>query len=100
MGTDEMNVSINAAGGHNGVFACDNFGIRPDDDRYSWLNVGVSCFTDPGDRSVLNSNFRLDNSALIDNDRVRNHRVPMPLTRHRFSQVRPKRHRFSEVRPR
>ena len=67
---DEMDVGVEAAGGEDLAFAGDHFGAGPDDDGDAGLDVRIAGLADGVDVSVLEADVGLDDSPMVENERV------------------------------
>src|SRR6202034_188962 len=67
---DEVDVRVEAAGGEDAAFARDHVGTRSDDDGDAGLYVGIAGLADRGDPAVLDADVRLDDSPMVENERV------------------------------
>ena len=70
-----MDVRVDSARGHDHAFAGDDFGARPDHDRDSGLDVGVACLADGGNAAALDGDVGLDDTPVIDDQRVGDYRI-------------------------
>ena len=70
LGTNEVDVGINAACSENHPFPRDRLGAGADRDIDIVLNVGITCFADFGDAPVFDANIRLDNAPPIQNQGI------------------------------
>lgn len=71
---EEMNVSIKAACSHDLIFACNN--VRRSPDNHIWMdtvhNIRIPSFSNTRDVAVLYTDISFEDSAPVDNQRVRN----------------------------
>src|SRR4051812_30664767 len=72
---DEMNVRIHSAGGDDLALARDDFRPRPNDDRYTRLYVGIARLADGGNEPVPDRDVGLDDSPVIEDQRIGNDRI-------------------------
>ena len=64
---DEVDVTVEAAGGDDLAFAGDRLGRRADDDVDTRLGVlGIAGLTDAGDAAILDANVGLDDAPVIE----------------------------------
>ena len=72
-----MNVSVDGAGGQNLSFSGDDLRPGPDGQAAgnAILNVGIARLADGADLSVTNTDIRLDNAPMVDDDRVGDNEV-------------------------
>src|SRR6185436_18278345 len=69
---DQMDVAVNASGGDDRAFACDDFGRRTDDDGDVGLDVRIAGFADTGNATILDADIRLDDAQIVDDKSVGN----------------------------
>ena len=74
-----MNVGIDAAGGGDQPFTSDGFGTGTDDDSHARLHVRVAGLTDTADAAVLDADVSLDDTPVIDDQRIGDHGVHRTL---------------------
>ena len=78
---DEVDVRVDAAGGHDHAFAGDDLGAGADGDRHGGLDVGIARLADLPDAAVLDADVGLDDAPVVDDERVGDHRVGDVLRR-------------------
>ena len=81
LGANEMNVRVDAARRENLSFPRNDLGSRADDQAIgdTILNVRIACLTDGADLSVTNTDIRLDNAPVVNDDRVGDNHVRCSL---------------------
>src|SRR5581483_7555602 len=67
---DEMDVTVEAAGGEDLAFACDYVGARTDHDGDPGLDVGIAGLADRGDHALLDGDVGFDNAPVVDDQRI------------------------------
>jgi hypothetical protein len=72
---DEMDVAVDAAGGDDHSLAGDDLGTPADGNRHARLDVRIAGLADAGDASALDGDVGLDDSPVVDDQRVGDHRV-------------------------
>jgi len=72
---DEMDVTVEPAGGEDLALAGDDVGAGADDDIDAGLDVGIAGLADRGDGAVLQGDVGLDDAPMIDDQRVGDHGV-------------------------
>jgi hypothetical protein len=70
LGTNEMNVGIDAACGEDGSFARDDLGAGPYNNVHVRLNVRIAGLADGRDAAVLDGHIGLNNSPMVEDERV------------------------------
>ncbi|MNR11916.1 hypothetical protein D3C85_1282380 [compost metagenome] len=65
-----MDVGVDAAGGEDHAFAGDDFGAGANGDVDVGLDVRVTGLADRGDAPVLETDVRLDDAPVVDDQRV------------------------------
>src|SRR5579871_2190651 len=70
-----MNVRVEAAGSEDFAFPGDHFGAGSDDDADAGLNVRIAGFADGRDVSALDADVGLDDSPVVEDERVGDDRV-------------------------
>src|SRR5215813_2560416 len=75
-----MDVCIDATGSNNLSFARDHLGSWSDDYADVRLHIGIPGFADCGNASVLNRDIGFHNAPVIQNERVRDHRINCAIT--------------------
>ena len=77
---DEMNVSVEAAGGEYLALAGNDFSARADDSGDVRLNVGITGLADGEDVAVLDADIGFHNSPMVENERISDDRVDRALS--------------------
>jgi len=72
---DAVDVCVDAAGGEDLPLTGDHLGAGADEDIDPRLNIGVTRLTDGGDTPVLEADIRLNDTALIEAQRVGDHGI-------------------------
>ena len=72
---NEMNMTIDPAGGNDRAFTGDDFRRSADDDGDVGLDVRIARFADAADPAILDTDVRLDDTEVIDNQRVGDHGI-------------------------
>ena len=75
LGTNEVDVGINAASGEDHAFSGDRLGTRSHNNRHIILDVRVARFADRRNLAVLNPYIRFDNAPPVQNQRVGDHQI-------------------------
>ena len=70
-----MDVRVDAAGSHDRALAGDDLGAGADHDIDARLYIRVASLADFRDESVLEADIGFDDSPVIDDQRVGDHRV-------------------------
>ena len=76
---NEMNMAVKSACGEDAPFTSDGFSARPDDDVHTGLGVGITCLANRRNAPVFQPDIRLQYSAMIDNQRIGDHRIHGPF---------------------
>ena len=74
-----MNMRIDPAGRQDLAFAGNHLGSRPDDDIDTGLNIRIARLADPGDAAVGDPDVRLDDTPVVDDQRVGDDRIHRAL---------------------
>ena len=72
---DEVDVSVDAAGGHDQPLAGNDFGSGADDDVDPGLDVRVAGLAESGDPAFLDRDVAFDDAPPVDYQRIGDHRV-------------------------
>ena len=70
-----MDMAVDAAGGDDHAFARDDLGARADRNSDLRLDVRITRLTDPPDAAALDPDVGFDDAPVIDDERIRHHRV-------------------------
>src|SRR5580765_1394038 len=73
--TDEVNMRIDAAGGHDHAFAGDDFGRTTDGHGHARLDVGIASFANHSDFAALETDVGLDDTPVVDDHGVGDHGI-------------------------
>ena len=76
--TDEMDVGVDAAGGEDATLAGDRLGAGTDDDVDAGLGLRVAGLADGGDAAILEADVGLDDTPVVEDQRVGDHGVDRP----------------------
>ncbi len=72
---DEVDVAVDTAGGDDHPFAGDDLGAAADADRHAGLDVRIAGLADAGNGAALDGDIGLDDSPVVDDQRIGDHRV-------------------------
>ena len=67
---DEMDMSVEAAGGEDPALGSDHLGARADDDGDVGLDVGIAGLADGGDAVALQAHVGFDDAPVIEDQRI------------------------------
>src|SRR5690606_5339845 len=68
-------VRVDPAGGHDHAFGGDDLSARSDHDVHARLHVGIAGLADRGDPRAADADVGLDDSPVVDDQRVGDHAV-------------------------